>query len=818
LANKIFSGNKKAFKKMLCGAVAAAVVATTAVPKLTNRDTQLAASADEVESTTDTIDPAGTADPDTTDPVDTTGTADPAGITSTADPAGTTDPTGAAGSEAESDVFVPDGVEAEIFETVENNEIYGHKLVAQSDSHELYVLEDTLSIIVRDKKTGAIMESTLREGLDDHISNATWNGYMKSGIVFTYLSGANDANQGDLVNQPPTKKVTYTDNGFTAEVYYDALGLGYTLNVSLEGSQVIAEIPDDSLREESEGIYFGEISVYPMLGYTYLGSRDGYMLIPDGNGALISLDDKEGRFNGGFSSMIYGSDSGLRESSVSSKLWDEYETVTDSELIMAPVFGMVHTDTQMAVLGIVDGGAERASIEGVPNGVSVNYNRIFAKFIKRRIYSQPTSNGNTGAIQQAETARTKTNIKVCYRFTGGEEANYSGLAVQYRNFLLENGEISQQDTSYNTRIDVLGSDREDFLIFKKEVGMTTVDDMEEIYNDLIANGVSNIFTLFKGWQEGGIYNLPVTSYKASKEVGGTSALTSLIKDFASKGITISLYQDALRINPNDNNTTFNVMKRVDKRAFQEETYKEVFPIFQYILPTQSGKNVNALAKGMQKKGITDIALSGITNNLSSYTYSGKYYTRLDSREMYDKQMALLDENMNLALEQPAAYQWKYMSSFIDMPMTTSSYIYEDEEVPFLSMVLRGIVPMYSDYVNFEANKEEFFLKMVDMGIYPSFYITKEDSSKLIYTNSNDIYSSQYDVYRDTIIEYDAALRAVNEEIGEGLIVKRESKDENGNVYKVTYDNGKAVYVNYGEESVTVDGFTLEGLSYKVGEA
>ena len=85
-----------------------------------------------------------------------------------------------------------------------------------------------------------------------------------------------------------------------------------------------------------------------------------------------------------------------------------------------------------------------------------------------------------------------------------------------------------------------------------------------------------------------------------------------------------------------------------------------------------------------------------------------------------------------------------------MPLYVSDYIYEDEDVPFLSIVLGGVIPVYSEYTNFEANKTEFFLKLVETGTYPSFYITKEDSSDLIYTNSNDIYSSQYSVYRDEI--------------------------------------------------------------------
>ena len=39
------------------------------------------------------------------------------------------------------------------------------------------------------------------------------------------------------------------------------------------------------------------------LGYSYLDEKEGYMLLPDGNGALIYLDDKEGRFNTGYTAV-----------------------------------------------------------------------------------------------------------------------------------------------------------------------------------------------------------------------------------------------------------------------------------------------------------------------------------------------------------------------------------------------------------------------------------------------------------------------------------------------------------------------------------
>ena len=71
---------------------------------------------------------------------------------------------------------------------------------------------------------------------------------------------------------------------------------------------------DDSIVEDGTSYCLGTISLYPYMGNSYMDEKEGYLLVPDGNGALIYLDDKEGRFKSGFSSMIYGSDIGFDES------------------------------------------------------------------------------------------------------------------------------------------------------------------------------------------------------------------------------------------------------------------------------------------------------------------------------------------------------------------------------------------------------------------------------------------------------------------------------------------------------------------------
>lgn len=695
-----------------------------------------------------------------------------------------------------------------------SQELNDHKLVAENENYALYMNEDYLSVIVLDKATGAYMESAV--SYDDGKNNDIWMGAMKSALVLNLIYSNVDTQQADLINDDVTKDITYTDNGFTAKVYWTKYQLGMTLEVTLNEDGITARIPDESIVEDSDGYYIGSIAMYPYLGYSYLDSKEGYMFIPDGNGALIYLDDKEGRFNSGYNGVIYGTDPGFVDSEVVRLWWDKYEMVNEANNILAPVFGMAHTSEGIAYLAVVEEGDQRATIEASPNGVSIDYNRVFARFTERRLYNQPTSNnGTSGSFKMVEADRSHSDLQIRYLFLNGENANYCGMANAYRDYLLDRGILTTLEDVYRTRVDFLGTERESWIIGTSSIVMTTVEDIREIYEDLAQENVTNLFSVYKGWQKGGLYNVPITQYKADSDIGGTKELTELIKDADTRGIKMYLYNDALRINPDEQNATFNVVKKINKRKLVEETYKDVYDEFMWLTPARTDTLLTKFVNSYTKKGVNNLAVGGISDTLYSYNYSGTFYTRHQCAESYTDTVSKVDETTNLVLEQPFAFLWNHTESFLDMPLYTSSYIFEDESVPFLSIVLKGIMPVYSEYVNFEANKQEFFMKLVETGTCPSFYITKESSSDLIYTNSSDIYSSEYDVYRDTIISYTKELEAVHESTKGAYIVGHEIR-ENG-VTVVTYDNGVKIYLNYSSETQSADGHTLEGMTYEVVE-
>ncbi len=708
----------------------------------------------------------------------------------------------------ESEKVVTTGVKVEAQED--------YVLVAESDTYNLYYYEPHFSIKLENKETGAILESTLSDEKDDGLNNKSWTGYMKSGIVMTAIIGTTNTYQVDMLTCDNKITTWYTDNGIYAEIEFPDYKFQLGVEVSLEGDDLVVRVPEYTIAEGKEGTYISTVSLFPFLGYTYLGEENGYMLVPDGNGALIYLEDKEGRYSTGFSRLIYGADEGLTASTTTSQMWDMFDMVTDPNNVMAPIFGMAHTDDEIAYLGIVESGDERCSIECQPNGVMVAYNRCFAKFLLRDVFTQPLNNSNSGTVKAVESDRMHTDLQVRYCLLSGEEASYSGMANTYRDYLLEKDLVNVTDCSYSTRVDFLGVEQEEFLMGTTDVTMTTVENVAEIYAQLQEAGITSLTSVYKGWQKGGLYNYPISKYKADNSVGSTAALTELIAEQAENGYELYLYNDGLLVNDTTNATTFNVMKMVNKRTFKLETNGDVYDLFYYLLPSKANSTLTKFTADYTAEGVNNLALAGISDTLFSYSSKGSFYSRTDTMASFVSTISSINESCNLLLETPNAYLWKYTDAFLDMPLGSSDFLYVDQDIPFLSMVLKGIMPVYSEYVNFEANKTENFLQMVEAGVYPSFYVTWENTSKLIYTNSCDLYSLQYSTYSDTIAEYDSALRALAEKTADANIIHHENVQTG--VVKVTYSNGVVIYVNYTENDCTVDGLTVEALSYKVGEA
>lgn len=736
--------------------------------------------------------------------------------------------------------------------------IEGHVYVAESSAYELYLEEESLSILIRDKKTGVVLRSTLSdEEAYVRCTQAQTFSMLTSGLTIVPIKYDPNANsrsgmydKGNVQASSRDASITYDkiDGGFLAHIDFDnhkndlaltGLNIQFDLKVVLSDSGLSVSIPDESIQEnydESKLCFFmGDVDIFPMLGYTDRGDTGGYMILPDGNGITVNYADfyQDGiaKYKSGYSGRVYGTDVSFDDEKKASDE-QEREDYNPVEDIIAPYFGMVHDNSALnkgshaddiAVLGMVVNGEYGCMIKGNFNGVGFIFeNYAYTTVQYRQFYQQPTDNKSTVGLSTVSDILTK-NFEVVYMFTSGDEANYSGLANECRDLLIERGILKESDdTDYDVRIDFLGLDKENFLLFRRNVVATTIENVEQIIEELKTKGVDKISAYYDGWQKDGMYNLPNTEFKVDGDLGGNKDMKNLAEKYKDSDISISLIQNVLEINDTTSNSTFTAMKLVNKRTYSyTDRFLNVYKTFKYLTPGKTNEYIKELANNFQDENMNAIAFSGFTDTLFSYSLSNVVYSRLDAMNYYTSALEeVVGKGMDVSLIEPSMYLWKYTDKYLDMPISSSMYVFTSEDIPFLSSVLRGSIKVYSEYVNYEANQTEFFLKLIETGVYPSFLLTYESPTVLQYTNSSWDYSSYYEQYMDVITEFNDTLKVLNEKTEGAKIIKHEiDYDGITDLNKVTYSNGVVVYVNYSEESVSADGTTIDGLSYvdKVGE-
>ena len=694
-----------------------------------------------------------------------------------------------------------------------DGEIDEHLLIVENKNLELYLKEETLSIIIRDKKTTGVLYSTVDEASPRN--NQMWQNFMASGVVLEYLTSNNvNATPVPLIDEEVEKNIVLTEAGFEAEVYFPLLELGYTLSVQLTDTGFTAEILEDSLIEEGEHLISG-VYIYPFLGYAHLGNREGYMLIPDGSGALIELQDNGGKFPQPFSKAVFGENIGVNEGNIPT-IVNGYNAIRDAEDVLMPIFGMVHSDSQLGFLGIIEGDGEFNSIiEAYPNGAITDYDWITAKFVYRQSITQPMGL-SAGSIQTIQSTRNSFDSRIHYEIVTDEFAHYAGLAGAYRTYLLNTGALVPKEEEFKIRLDFLGLEQESGLFSNRNVVMTKVEDIENIYGRLQESGVENVFSVYRGWQNKGVsVGTLVRDFQVDSALGSNRELKRLLEDLEETNIDFYLYHNPLFMNASlSPSLRFSTVRQITRQVYEEELFLPVVNTLNYLQPSKVHEILDDLQKQYISNSIQQVMLSGISNNLFSHAVRGTLFDRTNTARAFQEIAKQYDEAFDLILEQPFSYLWPYTGAYMNTPVRGSNYTFVSEEVPFLAIVLKGILPMYSEYVNFEANSQEFFLNLVEQGIRPSFYLTMEDPVLLKNTNSRHIFTSQYDFFEDTIIEYYQELQELHQLI-EGETIENHQRIDD--LVIVEYSNGIQIYINYSTNPVSLEGIEVEPLSYKVGE-
>lgn len=682
-----------------------------------------------------------------------------------------------------------------------------YEKAAENNRFILYVNPATLGIKVENKENSYVWDGTLDE--KDEKLNQSWQSFFESGLTVEYMDAKHKISMAPVTGEQVKIAVVNIEHGFSANIQYEEPGISLQMDVTLTEDAVEFQVPADSIKETNKDNRLQSLYMYPFFGATKGVQADkGYMLIPDGSGALVSLNQQTIATQP-FVGRVYGDDLGMNGSlSDTGQMSDSLALAPDQ--IYIPVFGITHQEGGNAFVSMITGGAPYSEIRSYPSGVTTVYNWTVAKWIYREQYFQPVDKKGKG-VNLNQEVKNEFDASLKVMLLSGTQADYSGMANRVQRELIRQGELpaSKQDgaKSIPLHIEILAADSQKQMIGREVIPMATLPQMEQMIDDLRAHEVDRMVVVVRGWTKGGASGASPTHFPFEDKVGSGDDWKAFVEKYKALGIPVYFFTDYVVVDKSAGG-----FGKVD---IAQSVSKQLLSLYNahVLQPSSTWKLFEREISAFKKNGMANIAMDSLGAMLFS-NYGKSASTRSQSMETY-KSMLSEHSSGNIALYRPNQYLWKYTDRMMDVPMHSSGFLLETEQVPFLQLVLKGYVDYYTPASNFYANPQEELLRMIDYGSYPSFFLTHEDPIKLLNTGSSWLYTSQYSVWKDQIVKQYRTVTDALQPVADATFEKREEVQEG--VFRNRYSNGTVIYINYAMDAVTVDGILIPAQGFLVKE-
>lgn len=483
-----------------------------------------------------------------------------------------------------------------------------------------------------------------------------------------------------------------------------------------------------------------------------------------------------------------------------------------AEEIYMPVFGSILEEGKSGFAGIVTEGDEYCRIAAYVSGIRTPFNLIMPKFLLRETYLMRLDQSGTSLTANQEK-RNPGDLGITYVFLSGDEADYVGIAGAYRQYLLDQGTLTKKEEKTElaaVKIELILSEQKKGLLWSKTLPMTTVEQADQILQELYDAGLQNLDVVLRGYSDKGASGAAPSDFSFTGKVGSRSQWKKEIKKLTEQGIDVSLYSDFSRGYEGKggygSSQEAQAINRTMLTNFDNGMYN-------WLAPAYIAKQLNSFAEKAEGIGLTDMAVEHFGSTLYSNWNKKNPSTRADAVNAFTQADSA---GLKLNLYAPYAYLWGKCDGIYDIPTGSSNYYIFTETVPFMQIVLKGCIPYYSEGWNFHANASRDLLECVEYGAYPSWYLSWEDSVELINTPSSWLYSTQYAVWKDSVIEEYGKVSQVLGQVSGACIRDRVVLEKD--VVRMDYDNGISIYINYRQTDWTGDGVTVEAESFLAAAA
>lgn len=582
----------------------------------------------------------------------------------------------------------------------------------------------------------------------------------------------------------------------------------------LDGGDLVVELPLDSLE------YRKSTPIYTMVPLPYFGAGgtedEGYLLVPEGGGALINFNNNK-LSQASYYSNLYGWDMALSRDAV----------VHDTRAYFN-VFGIANGDDSF--ICILEEGAPYASIQADIAGHNGSYNYVNALYSisPRELYEV----GDLGSQSIYKFLETLPNETLTQRYRFVDSNSYVDMAKSYQGYLKEKYGayfVENGDDSTPVDIEIVGAvDKVKQILgvpVSRPLKLTKYSEAEDMIRQLAGEGMDNISVKYTGWCNGGISQKIMRKAKTISALGSKKDLTALAD--AAKELGVDLYLEGVTHYEYDSNLFDGFFSFTDAARFLSKERAELFIYSHVTYAAREGtdsyyllhadliqKTTEALAAAADQYG-ANVAFKDTGMDLSSDYYLKNTVSRQAAMTAQTRQLKeIADSGKKIMINMGNDYALPYVDMITNMDLAGSGYTILDAEVPFYQLAIHGYVNYTGAPLNVAGNEQKAVLTAAEYGAGLSFSLMRETAFALQKTLYTEYYGSDFDAWHDKMMEiynrYDSELGHVfNQEM-----VSHEKLS--AEVSCTSYEDGTKVYVNYSfTDVVTPDGVEVPARDYKV---
>jgi hypothetical protein len=653
-------------------------------------------------------------------------------------------------------------------------------LAAENGNLRLYFQPKSSAVLVEDKRNGKLWRSSPADLATNKGTTNLWKRQIETPVVMQYV----DAERVQpKIAKPERAEITISpvQDGYKVIYNYPEAAISFSTYYTIHEDYFQVTVPDGEIVESGENSLIS-IEAVGFLGATH-DDENGYIVFPDGSGALMHFNTPHPDAVQKISNPIYGV--------------EEVTTVTDTfrEITAMPLFGMVSGDSAFA--GIVTYGDFDSSLSVARSGKGTNYNHIWAEFGYRRQGRFSLTGGQPAWLYQPD--RSHSDHQVRYYILTQQEANYVGIAARYRQYLINERGAKRISANEAPLIDLgffMGTEKLTWFL-RDFVTMTTFEQVGQILDDLAAAGLTRADVTLYSWNYGQVGNRYPQRLPVEKGFGGEDGLRALADKVHNGGKNLYLQDNYFLIAPGSAVVFpyLDAMRGVDGLPVgSAETGYFLNP--QVALRRFAARDIPK----MTQFGVDGLAI----DNFATLTLPDKNQVYPLSREgfaaSYMQIATLARESMGkVAMAGSNTYALPYTNRLDMVTMDSTHYDLFDDQIPLYHLVVHGLVSYTGQPFNLISDGQRMFLRSIEYGAIPFFAVSENSSAQLFRTNANGIWSSQYSFWRDEIIRQYKAYESLSG-IQDQYMVNHEKLADG--IFQTTYENGTRVIVNYNSQPFT----------------